>query len=311
MKYLLILLTISTTYCQNLKIKLSNVSKSFEFYGSVEPKYQSKLSPLVEGQVFKRNVEIGDIVQKGQVLYVLDPYPQNFQLSSANIEKGRLENRLKFLKLKLSRRVKNEEAYTEEIVEEVQLQVQDTLLQIQAIETKIDLLKEALAKKEIKAPYDGVVLEYYKDPGEFSPIGNPILNMVSIKNNFIKVLMNRLHAKLLKKKQVVSLMTDDKMFEGKVMRIHPSEDKNHMRTVDMKSSFSDELVVNQVVKVKVQMNKKVVKIPREFVKNIHGFSTIKVKLKDSSSLKRVLGDFVFDDFVSENLALEGLILERF
>lgn len=311
MNYLLILLTIATSYSQNLKLVSVSELKSYEFYGSIQPKHQSKLSSLVEGQVSTRHVEIGDIVQKNQALYSLDFYPQNFELKSIKVERERLKNQLKFLKLKLSRREKNEDAYTEETVEEVQLQVTDKILQLQSINIKISLLQETLDKKVIKAPYAGVILDYYKDMGDFTTIASPLLSMMSVKDQFLRVSINRLQARQLYLQQKVSIVVGNQSIVGRVIRIHANEDENHMRNVDVLMNTKEQFVANQVLKVTISLNKALIKIPKEFIKSIHGVTTVKVIDQGSRLLKEVHGDFKFDNFVTENLSLEGLELERF
>lgn len=311
MKYLFIFLMVATAYSQSLTLKATNQLKSFEFYGHVYPKLKSTLSSLIEGQISKRYIEIGDFVNKGQLLYTLDLYPQNFQLESIKLERKRIINQLKFLELKLSRRVKNEDAYTEETVEEVQLQVSDNKLQLEVIDSKILLLKETLTKKEIRAPYDGVIVSYFKDLGEFITIASPLVSMMSVNEPFTRILVNRVQAKSLHLKQQVSILNDKQILKGEILRIHPSEDKNHMRTIDIQMNTQKKLVVNQVLKVRIDLNKSFIKIPKQFVKDIHGVSTIQIRKNKELELKEVSGDFIYNDFVTDNLSLEGLILERF
>ena len=126
MKLIILLLLTNIHFSESIQLQVHLNNKTFEAYSTVHPKHQSTISALVQGQVQKRHIEIGDKVVKNQLLYSLDLYPHNHYLEDYQIELKKLENQLNYLHLKLSRRIKNPEAYTEEVEEEVELQVDNT-----------------------------------------------------------------------------------------------------------------------------------------------------------------------------------------
>lgn len=308
---ILSLIMIYTYHSESIQLVSSISNKSYEIYSILHAKHQSQISSLVEGKIIKRNFSIGDQVLKSQVLYILDSYPQSHQLKSHKIELEKLFNQLKYLKLKLSRRLKNEDAYTEERVEEVKLQVDNVLFLIKKVKNQVSLIKETLNKKIIKAPYDGIILDYYKDLGGFTNIGTTLLSMYSNKDYFIRVLANRHLVKQLKLNKKVKIDMIGQKIESNIIRIHANEDKNHMQMIDIAMPFYKSLVLNQVFKVTFEINETIIKIPKKFIKYLHGVYTVKVKNKDIYSLKEIQGDFIFDKFISYDLSFKSLKLESF
>jgi len=66
---------------ETLTIKLEAASRTWSYVGTIKPRYQSDLGFRVAGKVVSRLVEVGDRVEKGQVLARLDP--ADFLLSLA------------------------------------------------------------------------------------------------------------------------------------------------------------------------------------------------------------------------------------
>ncbi|MFM7927806.1 MAG: efflux RND transporter periplasmic adaptor subunit, partial [Pirellula sp.] len=72
------------------KIPDPNVSRTGQrsFSGTLQARYQSLLGFRVAGKIVQRLVEVGDRVQKGQVLFRLDPtdYDLQLQVAQADLE---------------------------------------------------------------------------------------------------------------------------------------------------------------------------------------------------------------------------------
>ena len=65
------------------KVKLTSVPVYDPALGNVTPYYTDTLKPLVSGQIMSINFEEGDLVKKGQVLFVIDPRPFEVALHQA------------------------------------------------------------------------------------------------------------------------------------------------------------------------------------------------------------------------------------
>jgi multidrug efflux system membrane fusion protein len=65
------------------KVKSTSVPVYDPALGNVTPYYTDTLKPLVSGQIMSINFEEGDLVKKGQVLFVIDPRPFQVALSQA------------------------------------------------------------------------------------------------------------------------------------------------------------------------------------------------------------------------------------
>lgn len=66
-------------------------SQQIGFAGSVEPQYSTDLAFRVLGRLIQRNVDIGDIVEKGQIVAMIDPAQLDLNLQAAKADMASAE----------------------------------------------------------------------------------------------------------------------------------------------------------------------------------------------------------------------------
>lgn len=76
-------------------VVMPETANRLQFAGSVEPRIEAELGFRLLGRVIKREVNIGDIVQKGQLLAMLDPLVLELAVRSAEAELSNSEAELR------------------------------------------------------------------------------------------------------------------------------------------------------------------------------------------------------------------------
>jgi RND family efflux transporter MFP subunit len=178
-----------------------------EFDCIIEPSQVIELRAPLEGLVDKVNVDRGDIVQRDQVLVVLDTsvdrateavVEQRSQMQGAVLSG---ESRVAFSSRKLERAQDlygqsyvsaqaRDEAATEKRLAESELR--DAMDNRRLAQLELKRQREIIRLKTIRSPIDGVVVERMLNPGEFAEAGvgrKPILKLAQIGRLHVEVLL--------------------------------------------------------------------------------------------------------------------------
>lgn len=86
--------TATTAAVQTATVTRMNISSELSASSSLSPKDTYELTSLVEGEVLEAPFEEGDVVEKGQVLYVIDATSMDSELSSAETSLLRAQENL-------------------------------------------------------------------------------------------------------------------------------------------------------------------------------------------------------------------------
>jgi RND family efflux transporter MFP subunit len=129
---------------------------------------RTELSTLVSGVVEKVNVDVGDHVKKGQVLLNLNPssFTTKVDKASANLESARVN--LEEAKREMDR---SRELFDRTVLSVHELQLVENQLikanaQFEAARTNLNLARISYNLSIQKAPYDGLVIKRYAQPGQ-------------------------------------------------------------------------------------------------------------------------------------------------
>lgn len=144
--------------------------------------YLSKLQLLSSAKAVK--VQKPDIAAQNAVL--------EEQIATLTKEKQRVEN---LIKAKVANQKQLDDINSQINVIEKQLSAQTSVLsksnatinaQSSAMEIQVAQINDQLQKCYISSPLDGIVLEKYIEPGEFTTFGMPILKVANIKNMILR-----------------------------------------------------------------------------------------------------------------------------
>lgn len=162
------------TYVSTLEVESSDYSHYFEVYGNVEADFNATIYPEATGLVKRILVKEGQDVSKGQVLIELDNSLLLTQIEEAQTSYD-LANTLY---------EKQQSLWEQNIGSEVDyLRAKNSK---EAAESRLNTLKEQIAKTKITAPFSGKVDAIYPKVGEMAMPQMSVSRMVNMDKVYIK-----------------------------------------------------------------------------------------------------------------------------
>ena len=199
----------STVLVKVQTVSIEQVEQLTELTGNIEAQMVNQIAPTIPGRIDKILVEVGNRVQKGQLLVQMDRtnlVQAQLQLSSAETELGRVSELFK------------SGSATEQILDQLTSQV--------------DVAREAVRNlnenTDLHSPIDGVVTARNFDAKNIFGGAQPILTVMQMSP--VKVLVNiqEIYFPQVKTGMEVRVKLDvypDRRFPGKISIIHPTIDQ--------------------------------------------------------------------------------------
>ena len=139
-----------------------------QFSGVVEAADRSSISFEVAGNVREVRVDVGDRINKGQVLAVLDKRTYNLNVKAAEAEVGRAKVKLADKRNDLDRfqRINKQDpgAVSQAALDNSQAAVDGAINQVQFTKSQLKLAQRDLDKTVLQAPFDGVIATRNVEP---------------------------------------------------------------------------------------------------------------------------------------------------
>lgn len=197
-----------------MPVTRTTVARTVDYTGTIQAFEEVSLAPSTPGRVDKIYVEVGDRVQQGQKLFLMDRtqyYANKIQLASLEKDLARMDTLLK--------------------VGSIKAQTYDqTKAQYEVMKTNVDFMEE---NTMLEAPFSGLITGKYLEDGELYSGApgmsgksavvtlmqiNPVKIIVSISEQYFPLIKNGM------KVRVVADVYPDKFFEGTIFRVHPTID---------------------------------------------------------------------------------------
>ena len=139
----------------------------------------SGLSFQVGGQVESVHVDIGDQVEKGMVLAVLDPEPYQLELDgvAAELAKAKDEVTKSEAQFERQKRIFEQGAGTQSHLEVAEYQYKSAMSAVDFQMARLDLAKRNLSKTKLFSPYDGTIAWRSVQPHEEVLAGQKIFEI--------------------------------------------------------------------------------------------------------------------------------------
>ena len=166
------------------------------YAGKTLPSRSSELGFKRGGEIAQVLVDIGDVVEKGQVLARLDSQTlasnleqaeANTDLAQANLSAAKAEAQLAANTEKRFRTLREQGNTSQQIYDEAKLSFQTKRAQYQVAQANVkralaaaNASKIALAEAAIKAPFDGIIQSRYMDEGTQILGGTPALKLIEL-----------------------------------------------------------------------------------------------------------------------------------
>lgn len=145
---------------------------------------QSQLSAEVSAIVESIRVEVGQEVNKNDLLVALRKKDFELAVAREEAELAALAARIEFAEYQLQRaqQLKKQQAVSEELLKQRETDLAVLVSERQSREVSLQQTKQNLSKCNIRAPYHAVVTEKIASIGELANPGTPLLRIVDAQN---------------------------------------------------------------------------------------------------------------------------------
>ncbi len=197
-----------------MPVSMTKIARTIDYTSTIQAYEEVNLAPSTPGRVDKIYVEVGDRVQKGQKLFLMDRtqyYANKIQLANLEKDLARLDTLLKLGSVK-------EQLYDQ------------TKAQYEVMKTNVEFMED---NTQLEAPFTGIITGRYLEEGELYSGApgmsgkaavvtlmqiNPVKITISISEQYFPLIKNGM------KVRVAADVYPDKKFEGTIFRLHPTID---------------------------------------------------------------------------------------
>ena len=207
------------------------VSEQITLVGTTEAITRSIVAAEVSGLVDDFPVQEGDFVKKGDVLVRLKAADVVLRLKAATATREKVRANLVFAEKELARyrELKGADSIAARKYDEALYHHQSLDQELLHTEAQVELLKDEIRKKTVRAPFSGFVAKEHTQVGEWLPVGGQreVVTLVDLGHIRITVdVPERYAVKLMKQSPVRVLVASlsNEPFVGKISAILPEGD---------------------------------------------------------------------------------------
>lgn len=145
--------------------------------GSVVPDQQAKIASRLMGYIRNLNVQVGQTVSEGQLLFSIDPTDITGQIRQAQSASLQARAALADAKADYERfsTLYKQQSVTRQQFEKMKLQYEVAQQNVSAAEAGLEQARGQMRYAEVKAPFNGVVVQKLAVAGDLAAPGNPVL----------------------------------------------------------------------------------------------------------------------------------------
>ncbi|MCF6345998.1 MAG: efflux RND transporter periplasmic adaptor subunit [Thiomicrorhabdus sp.] len=145
--------------------------------GAVVPEQKASIASRLTGYIQKLDLRVGQKVKQGDLLFSIDSADIKSQITQANAAYQQALAGLKNAKLdhQRFRKLYQEESVSKQQFDKMRLQYSVAQQNVAAVKSSLNQAKEQLHYANVKAPFDGVVVEKLAVAGDLAAPGKPIL----------------------------------------------------------------------------------------------------------------------------------------
>lgn len=150
--------------------------------GAVVPDQKAQIASRLMGYIKNLDVKVGQEVKSGQLLFSIDSTDVNSQILKAKSGYQQAQAALKDAKLDFDRFAKlyKEDSVSKQQFDKISLQYKVAQENLVAAKTGLNQAKAQLNYANVKAPFDGVVVEKMAVAGGLAAPGNPVLTLENL-----------------------------------------------------------------------------------------------------------------------------------
>ncbi|MEM6665326.1 MAG: efflux RND transporter periplasmic adaptor subunit [Pseudomonadota bacterium] len=313
-------------------VEARTVADTVPVIGRLVPVTNSVVAARVAGVVERVPIVIGDRVRAGRILVKLDDRLLRIERNAANasLREAKAGRDVALSNVDLARqafermeRLSSSVAFSRGQFEDLREQLERAQSEIARAEAQILNAEAALARAEysvthteIRAPFDGIVVEKSAQPGQYINVGNPILTLLDIEQLEIEVdVPSRIIASMAPGTEVAAIFDDNKAITATVRAVIPQERvTTRTRPVRLVGTIPNEGVgtaVGQSVTVQVPVSapRQAVTVPKDaLVQGRGGWMVYGVVDDTATPMPIQIGNAVEDRFEVLSGLEEGTIV---
>lgn len=226
--------------------------------GSLAPFKEAKVLSTMGGTIIQLRFNLGDYVNEGQILAVMDTRLIQLDLQKAQSNATKLRH-----DLQTYRELLEGQAATREKVNEIRQNYTDA-------ENQVSQLKKQIADASVKAPVSGTVSAKMLEQGVFANAGAELGTIINLSKVKVQLKLTENEVYQAKPGQLVKITTDvyqGQVFNGKITFISPQADETHNYLVEIIADNKDGSLLRSGTFVYADFSRKtqqnILLIPRE------------------------------------------------
>lgn len=238
-------------------VRTQSMNQTVPIVGRLVSLRMGDIAARISGPVDGINVEVGDHVEKGQVLAVLDTETlmadlklAKSELAEAQAELGTWKAELDVAKTELKRQegLRQSTAFSQAKFEDAQKRVAVAEARVERARANVAIKTSNLERKQIdveyatvRAPYSGVVMRRYTEAGTYVDTGDPVMRLIGDKSLEVEAFVPNSRLSGLETGRTVEFRLDDgTTHKATVRSILPSENpQTRTRVVRLVPEFSE------------------------------------------------------------------------
>ncbi|TKX33146.1 efflux RND transporter periplasmic adaptor subunit [Campylobacter aviculae] len=204
-----------------------NIVFAEEIYASfnVEASKQSKLALESIGIVSQIPIQIGQKVKKGDLLLALDQTSEKIALENAKNSYDLALAQYKNTKSKMKKINSVQDVIDKQSYEDMKTQFNAANLNLTKAKINIDYYKNILEKKELRAPYDGIIANKFIQIGEgVGGVAQPLVEIFSYPQSKLVLSFDEKYKDKVRvgDEFIYKIDQSDNQIKGKISLIYPS-----------------------------------------------------------------------------------------
>ncbi len=233
--------------------------------GTVISRQDSNIASEVTG-VLKTVLDVGDRVQQGAVLARVNDRQLRLQLARDRADLARLEAKLVFAQKQLerTRRLSASNSTAEFRTDELQMERDVLRQEITLAKVKIADTEYSLERSQILAPFDGVVVARFHQPGEHIASGEELLRLVNTARLEISARAPVDVSRFVRRGQAITIKSAAREQRSTVRSLVPVGDPQS-RMLEVRVQLQGDWVVGDAVSISLDRGEKAVTtvVPRD------------------------------------------------
>ena len=212
-----------------VRVAIGSTNSDVGYSGEVRARYETNLGFRVPGKIVARNVEIGGIVKKSDVLARLDPEDQQLNTRGAQSQLAAAKSEYEQSKADLERYT---DLYKKEFISKAEFDRRQNAYNVakarlDQAQAQLAVTKNQTGYTELAADHAGVVTSILIEVGQVVAAGQTIMKLARTDDRevIISIPENRLSELSAARQIDISLWADPaKIYKGKLREVSPSAD---------------------------------------------------------------------------------------